>query len=74
MKTQKLRAHHERLEEIISAVEYFDGMAKRRKESAISSGNDQMYNRFMHKADMALRAKQRMIRLYMKHQQTLTLK
>lgn len=71
MKTEKLRAHHERSEEIISAVEYFDGMAKRRKHNAVSSGNDHMYNRFMHKADIALRAKQRMIQLYLKHLQTL---
>lgn len=72
--TKLILQHSDRADEIIASINYFDGMARRRRENAVLSGNDQMHDRFMHKADIALRAKKRMEQLYVKHMQTLTLK
>ena len=76
METEKILAHHERSFQIAGAIGYFHGMARRRYDNALyykGIGNEQIYQAFMHKHDIALRAKKRMEDLYVKHSQTLTL-
>lgn len=74
MSEQSIMEHRERSFQIAGAIGYFHGMARRRYDNAIyykGIGNKQIYNSFMHKHDIALRAKKRMEDLYAKHSQTL---